>query len=69
MTPATGRSEHFHAVTASFLGWTLDAFDFFLVVFALTDIAKEFGATDADDGVRDHADAGDAAASARSSSD
>jgi SHS family lactate transporter-like MFS transporter len=31
------------AVLASFLGWTLDAFDFFLVVFVLKDIAAEFG--------------------------
>jgi len=30
------------AVLASFLGWTLDAFDFFLVVFVLKDIAAEF---------------------------
>jgi SHS family lactate transporter-like MFS transporter len=35
------------AVFASFLGWTLDAFDFFLVVFTLTAIGKEFGASDA----------------------
>jgi SHS family lactate transporter-like MFS transporter len=35
--------DHVHAVIASFLGWTLDAFDFFLVVFVLTDIGKEFG--------------------------
>jgi MFS transporter, SHS family, lactate transporter len=41
------RSDHVHAVIASFLGWTLDAFDFFLVVFVLTDIAKEFGKTKA----------------------
>jgi SHS family lactate transporter-like MFS transporter len=27
---------------AAFLGWTLDAFDFFLVTFVITDIAKEF---------------------------
>ena len=32
---------------AAFLGWTLDSFDFFLVVFALTAIAREFGTTDA----------------------
>jgi SHS family lactate transporter-like MFS transporter len=38
---------HRPAVTAAFLGWTLDAFDFFLVVFALTAIAQEFGTTDA----------------------
>src|SRR5882762_6026103 len=38
---------HRAAVLASFLGWTLDAFDFFLVVFALTAIAKEFHKTDA----------------------
>ena len=30
-------------VIASFLGWTLDAFDFFLLVFVLKDIAQEFG--------------------------
>lgn len=31
-----------HVVVASFLGWTLDAFDFFLLVFVLKDIAAEF---------------------------
>ena len=30
-------------VLASYLGWTLDAFDFFLLTFLLKDIAKEFG--------------------------
>jgi SHS family lactate transporter-like MFS transporter len=30
-------------VLASYLGWTLDAFDFFLLVFVLKDIAAEFG--------------------------
>ncbi len=39
-------SGHKSAVIASFLGWTLDAFDFFLVTFALTAIGKEFGQTD-----------------------
>src|SRR5712672_913604 len=29
-------------VIATFLGWTLDAFDFFLLVFVLKDIAEEF---------------------------
>src|SRR6266705_2737067 len=35
------------AVVAGFLGWTLDAFDFFLVVMTLTAIAKDFGKSDA----------------------
>jgi SHS family lactate transporter-like MFS transporter len=35
-------SDHWAALTASFLGWTLDAFDFFLVAFCLTAIGKEF---------------------------
>ena len=34
--------EQKHVVAASFLGWTLDAFDFFLLVFVLKDIASEF---------------------------
>jgi MFS transporter, SHS family, lactate transporter len=32
-----------NAVLAGFLGWTLDAFDFFLLTFVLAPIAKEFG--------------------------
>ncbi|HEY5336875.1 MAG TPA: MFS transporter, partial [Rhizomicrobium sp.] len=32
-----------HVVAASYLGWTLDAFDFFLLVFVLKDVAHEFG--------------------------
>jgi SHS family lactate transporter-like MFS transporter len=34
-------------MTAGFLGWTLDAFDFFLVVIALPNIAQEFHRTKA----------------------
>src|SRR5436189_451226 len=34
-------------VAAGFLGWTLDAFDFFLVVMTLTAIARDFGKSDA----------------------
>jgi len=37
---------HRTAVLAGFLGWMLDAFDFFLVVFCLTAIAREFHQTD-----------------------
>jgi SHS family lactate transporter-like MFS transporter len=39
-------SDHRAAVTAGFLGWTLDAFDFFLVVLTLTSIGAEFGRSD-----------------------
>jgi SHS family lactate transporter-like MFS transporter len=37
---------HGAAVFAGFLGWTLDAFDFFLVVLSLTAIAQEFHRSD-----------------------
>jgi SHS family lactate transporter-like MFS transporter len=40
-------SDHGKAITAGFLGWMLDAFDFFLVVFCLTAIGKEFQKSDA----------------------
>ena len=40
------RRDAWGALIAGFLGWTLDAFDFFLVVFCLTAIAKEFGQSD-----------------------
>src|SRR3989475_1657875 len=49
-TMATGsapRDDHRTAVFAGFLGWTLDAFDFFLVVMTLTAIAQEFHQSDA----------------------
>jgi SHS family lactate transporter-like MFS transporter len=32
-----------HVVAACYLGWTLDAFDFFIMVFVFADVAKEFG--------------------------
>jgi MFS transporter, SHS family, lactate transporter len=35
-------TEQKHVVAASYLGWTLDAFDFFLLTLVLTDVAKEF---------------------------
>jgi SHS family lactate transporter-like MFS transporter len=37
-----------HAFFASFLGWTLDAFDFFVLVFVLPAVAEEFHRTVAD---------------------
>src|SRR5271163_596081 len=35
-------------ILASFLGWMLDAFDFFILTFVLKDIAKDFGVDVAD---------------------
>jgi SHS family lactate transporter-like MFS transporter len=49
VTPPTvppAKDGHGSAVFAGFLGWTLDAFDFFLVVLCLTAIAKEFHRSD-----------------------
>jgi SHS family lactate transporter-like MFS transporter len=42
--PALARSDHqaAYALSAGFLGWTLDAFDFFLVVVSQNQIAAEF---------------------------
>ncbi len=37
------KSSSRHAVFAGFLGWTLDAFDFFVVVFLLDVLAAQFG--------------------------
>jgi MFS transporter, SHS family, lactate transporter len=46
--PPAGSEGHRAALFAGFLGWTLDAFDFFLVVFSLTAIAEEFHRPDKD---------------------
>ena len=43
---ATPTDGHGAALFAGFLGWTLDAFDFFLVVLSLTAIAQEFHRSD-----------------------
>jgi SHS family lactate transporter-like MFS transporter len=42
--PAKPHGSH-HAVLAGFLGWTLDAFDFFVVVFLFDTLAHQFGVT------------------------
>jgi SHS family lactate transporter-like MFS transporter len=42
-TPSESQSDYVNALIASFLGWTLDAFDFFVVVFTIPAIAKDFG--------------------------
>jgi MFS transporter, SHS family, lactate transporter len=41
-------TDHRAALFAGYLGWTLDAFDFFLVVFCLTSIGRQFHKTDAE---------------------
>jgi SHS family lactate transporter-like MFS transporter len=41
------RSDQVHAVSASFLGWTLDAFDFFVLVFLVDTLAVQFHVTKA----------------------
>lgn len=35
-------SEQWHACSAAFLGWTLDAFDFFVVIFLVNTLAAQF---------------------------
>ena len=42
--PAKPNGSH-HAVLAGFLGWTLDAFDFFVVVFLFDTLSHQFGVT------------------------
>src|SRR5580700_1227089 len=37
--------QQYNVVLASFLGWTIDAFDFFLLIFVMGDVAKEFDST------------------------
>ena len=37
--------DQWYAYIAAWLGWTLDAFDFFLLVMVLDSVAKEFGRT------------------------
>jgi SHS family lactate transporter-like MFS transporter len=46
ITPtATQRRDQRNAVLAGFLGWTFDAFDFFVLTFLIADIGKAFGKT------------------------
>jgi MFS transporter, SHS family, lactate transporter len=47
-TPAPAplsRADQWHAVSAGFLGWTLDAFDFFVLVFLVDTLATQFHVT------------------------
>jgi SHS family lactate transporter-like MFS transporter len=54
-SPETGKAQglffsgsHWHTVLACFLGWTLDAFDFFVVVFLVGTLATSFQVSKAD---------------------
>src|SRR5438034_11529346 len=40
--------DHWNTVIASTVGWTLDSFDYFVVVMVLTEIANEFHRTNAE---------------------
>jgi SHS family lactate transporter-like MFS transporter len=44
-TPIQQRRDQRNAVLAGFLGWTFDAFDFFVLTFLIADIGKAFGKT------------------------
>jgi len=45
---SSGSKGQIHAVLAGFLGWTLDAFDFFIVVFLFDRLATQFGVSKKD---------------------
>jgi MFS transporter, SHS family, lactate transporter len=45
---STSDSDRWHAITAGFLGWTLDAFDFFVVIFLFDTLAQHFHVSKAD---------------------
>src|SRR5438067_12143175 len=50
-TPVLSREQlrdNWNAVLASTIGWTLDSFDYFVVVMVLTEIAREFHRTNAE---------------------
>ena len=48
VTAAEKRREQRNALVASFLGWTLDAFDFFIVVMVLTEMSRDFKRSNAE---------------------
>ncbi|HYX67750.1 MAG TPA: MFS transporter, partial [Terriglobales bacterium] len=41
LPPFASRRARVHALTASFLGWTMDAFDFFILVFMMDRVAAD----------------------------
>ena len=57
---SSSTSDAVHTLLASFLGWTLDAFDFFILIFVLPTIAEGLPSFDPGHRVHDHGDARDA---------
>ena len=55
------RPDSRNAFVSALLGWTMDAFDYFIVVLVYADIAKDFGVSLTRDGVPDHGHAAHAA--------
>jgi MFS transporter, SHS family, lactate transporter len=45
LSTSLSRRDQWHAVTAGYLGWTLDAFDFFVLVFLVDVLAAQFHVT------------------------
>src|SRR5215471_10436406 len=45
ISAAEERANQRNALLAAFLGWTLDAFDFFVLVMLLDAVAQDFGRT------------------------
>src|SRR5882757_2652735 len=45
MTNSSPQKGRHHALLAGFLGWTLDAFDFFVIVFLYDTLSHQFGVT------------------------
>ena len=41
--PSRSSGQQVHVVLAAYLGWTLDAFDFFIMAFVLREVAASFG--------------------------
>ena len=39
---ASDRANQRNALLAGFLGWTLDAFDLFILTYVLSDVARDF---------------------------
>ena len=45
MASSVERANQRNALIAGFLGWTLDAFDFFVLTFVLADVARDCAAS------------------------